>query len=511
VSGRLRKLVVDVLVVLGIAVNVGLLLINLRPDRPHLARRVKAKVLLRAGDPRIAWMRQNEFAEFAAANDVDFELAAGKTFEDIHQQLSQEKQHPTGLLLADVDDEHADELKDSGLVRPIADGAPPEELRAVLSEMIPDAVKRGAIDGKQWYLPKRALVNVAVYLRPAVEDAYVHWEEDRKAIDAALKEANGVGLPANFRLKRTPDRWDSFDLFVAAWTWAHHPARWAEASRTISADTSIMPIAAPRIAWPCGDNEDAAGELLNALYRHGLKEEQLGRFDAPALLDTLQWQALFRKHGLVPAKCDESGLVQLDVTGLLHERKLAWAPIDQPDSLWLHGGTRRDAPAGMPGPNDLSWATLPQGASAELQNGAPARRGRSFAFEEVHLWAVPIHSPDPRLAFRVARFLSQRGLQQREAEAEGMLPIREDLREEYPIAFRLEWMQRMLDASFRQLERGSGDLPAAWDDWDDKYLKVEKAVVYGRPKEAKVTLAAIREAVQHATRELTAEAAHDVR
>ncbi|HYZ89782.1 MAG TPA: hypothetical protein VE620_10845, partial [Myxococcales bacterium] len=121
-SGRLRKLVVDVLVVLGIAVNVGLLLINLRPDRPHLARRVKAKVLLRAGDPRIAWMRENEFAEFAAANDVDFELAAGKTFEDIHQQLSREKQHPTGLLLADVDDEHADELKDSGLVRPIADG-----------------------------------------------------------------------------------------------------------------------------------------------------------------------------------------------------------------------------------------------------------------------------------------------------------------------------------------------------------------------------------------------------
>jgi hypothetical protein len=72
-------------------------------------------------------------------------------------------------------------------------------------------------------------------------------------------------------------------------------------------------------------------------------------------------------------------------------------------------------------------------------------------------------------------------------------------------------MQRMLDASFRQLERGSGDLPAAWDDWDDKYLKVRQAVVYGRPKDAKLTLAAIREAVQHATRELPVEAAHDAR
>jgi ABC-type glycerol-3-phosphate transport system substrate-binding protein len=511
VQRRWRKLLVDGLVVLGIAVNVGLLLINLRPERPHLAPRTKARVLLRASDPRIQWMRDNEFAEFAAANDIDFELVGAKTFEDVHQKLTDEKQHPTGLLLADVDDEHAQELKDTGLVRPIANGANFEELRSALSEFIPDAVSRGAVDGKQWYLPKRALVNVAVYLRPAIEDAYLHWEEDRKQIDAALKEANGVGLPSDFRLRRSPDRWDSFDLFVAAWTWAHHPARWAEASRTISADNAVAPGIAPRVAWPCGDSEDAAGELLNALYRHGMREEQLGRFDAPALLDTLQWQVLFRKHGLVPAKCEESGLEQFDVTGLLHQRKLAWAPIDQPDSLWLHGGARRDAPAGIPGPNDLSWATLPQGASVELHDGHPARRGRSFAFEEVHLWAVPIHSPDPRLAFRVAHFLGQRGLQQREAEAEGMLPVREDLRRDYPVAFRLEWMQRMLDASFRQLERGSGDLPAAWDDWDDKYLKVRQSVVYGRPKNAKVTLAAIRESVQHATRELPAEAAHDAR
>src|SRR5713226_2058912 len=245
----LRRLLVDGLVVLGIAVNVGFLFINLRPERPHLGRRTKARILLRASEPRIKWMRENQFAEFAIAKDVDFELVAARTFEEVHQKLLEEKQHPTGLLLADVDDEHADELKDGGLVRPIADGADPAELRQTLGEFMPEATARGAVDGKQWYLPKRALVNVAVYLRPAIEDAYLHWEEGRKAIDAALKEANGVGLPKDFRLRRTPDRWDSFDLFVAAWTWAHHPARWAEASRRISADTHVAPVIAPRVAW----------------------------------------------------------------------------------------------------------------------------------------------------------------------------------------------------------------------------------------------------------------------
>jgi len=496
----LRKLLVDGLVILGIAVNVGFLLINLRPERPHLTRRHKARVLLRASPPRIRWMQANEFGEFGAANDVDFEFVGARTFEEVHQLLEKEKEHPTGLLLADVDDEHAQELKDGLLVRPIADGAEPAELRAALAEFIPEAVKRGQVEGKQWYLPKRALVNVVVYLRPAIEDAYVHWEEERKDIEAALKEANGAGLPADYRLKRTPDRWDSFDLFVAAWTWARHPARWAEASRVVSTDHSLAPTTAPRVAWPCGDSEDAAGELLNALYRHGMTDEQLGKFDAPALIDTLEWQALFRKHGLLPDACEKGGLEQFDVNGLFQQRRLAWAPIDQADSLWLHGGARRDAEPGMPGAGDLSWATLPAGVSVELKSGLPSRKGRSFAFEEVHLWAVPARSPDPKLAFRVARFLQQRGLQLRETEAEGMLPVREDLRQDYPIAFRLDWMQRMLDASFRQLERGTGDIPEGWaeNDWDVKYLKIRQAVVHGRPKSAPVTYEAVRAAALEA-------------
>ena len=285
----LRKLLVDGLVVLGIAVNVGFLLINLRPERPHLGRRTKVRILLRASEPRIQWMRANEFAEFAVAKDIDFELLSAPTFEDVHQKLIEEKKHPTGLLLADVDDEHAAELKDGGLVRPIADGASTVELREALSELLREANERGVVEGKQWYLPKRALVNVAVYLRPAIEDAYLHWEVDKKAIDAALKEANGKGLPDDFRLRRTPDRWDSFDLFVAAWTRAHHPARWAEASRRISADNSIAPQIAPRVAWPCGNGEDGSGELLNQLYRHG-------NFDY--ITNTVAWDPTNSNHAL---------------------------------------------------------------------------------------------------------------------------------------------------------------------------------------------------------------------
>lgn len=498
----IKKPLVDVLVILGIGVNIAFLAINLAPERPHLARQRTVKLLLRAGQPRIDWMLQNEFSEYGQQHDLKFEFVSAANFEEVHQILLKEKEHPSGLVLADIDDEHADEMKSTAVVRPIADGAAPVELQEALGEYILEAGKRGLIDNVQWYLPKRALVDVAVFLRPAVEDAYLHWQEDRPQIEAALKEANGRGLPAHYQLEKSPDEWDSYDLFVAGWHWAHHPAAWAEAA-VVLGNHPLPPVIAPRLGYPCGSNEDASDEFLASLYRHGATDENFMKTDAPALLDALQWRALFRKHGLVPEQCDGAGLDTRAINSLLHGRKLAWAPVDQEDSLWLHGGARRDAPPGMPGAGDLAWSTLPRGVSVELDaHGEPAREGRSFAFEEVHLWAVPVHSPDPKLAFDLARFLNQRGLQQRETEAQGMLPVRNDLRQDYPILFRLDWMQRMLDASFRQIDRGSGDVPGDWTEkeYDEQFARLREAVVQKRPRDAKVSVAALRAAI--------AEAAH---
>jgi len=506
-----RHLLVDGLVVLGLAVNLGLLAINLAPQRPHLGRRHTIKGLLRASGPRIEWMRENQFSEFGRQSDLEFEFVSAKTFEEVQSLLIKERDHPTGIALADIDDEHGDELRSSGAVQAIAGVAPAGDLQDSLAEYIPEAVKRGQLAGVQWYLPKRSLVDVAVFLKPAVEEAYLHWQQDRPAIETALKEANGVGLPKGYTLEKVPDDWDTFDLFVAGWYWAHHPAPWAEQAAHPSHDHPPPAITAPRIGYPCGDNEDANDEFVNALYRHGATDDTYAKLDGPEALDTLQWRALFRKHGLVPEECAGQGLDTFDVNGLFHDRKLAWAPIDQADSLWLHGGARRDAPPGVPGAGDLAWSTLPSGASAELNaKGEAARTGRSFSFEEVHLWAIPVHSPQPRLAFALARFVNQKGLQQRETEAQGMLPVRNDLRSDYPILFRLNWMQQMLDASFRQIDRGSGDVP---DDYAEKeidvaYARLRKAVVYGRPRAAPVSTAAMKAAIAQALAAMEQEKDH---
>ncbi len=482
----MRAFLLRLLLLAGIGVNISFLLINLKPERPHLGARRKARVLLRAGPARAQWVKENLLSEFGAAHDIDFELISAKDFEEVATTLRKERDQPTGIMLADIDDETADDLRTEKALRPMQDVAPPGAVEATMAEYVPEAVERCKVDGKFWFLPKRALLDIAIYLRPAVEDVYLHWQSDRPAIEAALKEANGVGLPRSYDLEKIPDAWDMFDLFVAGWYWAHHRAAWAS-----------EPGPLPRLALRTGHNGEALDDLFASFYAHGWTDQQLSKPDSPAVLDALQWQGLFRKHHLLVKEAeDPKGLDQFGVNALFKARKLAWAPIDQADSLWVHGGSRRDAEPGMTSATDLDWSTMPAGASVELKSGEPARPGRTFAMEEVHLWAVPIHSPHAQLAFDLAHYLTQRGLHQRETEAQGMLPIRADIAEEYPILFRLDWMQRMLDASYRQTQGGVGDMPdeTFTKDYDELYLALREHVLTQTP--VPVTLAAVRSAVQ---------------
>lgn len=495
----LKSALLRALLLLGIAVNVGFLLINLAPERPHLATRRRVKVIVRASAQVAKWIKENELREFGNDHDLDFELVALPSFEQVVARLKREAKEPSGVLLAALDDEHADEARQDGLVRAVEDVATPEEIAAIAAEFLPDLVDRAhGPDRKLWFLPKRASLDVTAYLRPAIEDAFLNWEKDRPAIEAALKEANGRGLPKGYELEKSPSQWDDFDLFVASWYWAHHPAPWAASRLNGEALAGL----APRFAHRTGTSDEAVQDLIGSFYRHGLRGRDLGKVDEPAVIDALQWEALFQRHGLIAQECaSPEGCDADSVAGLVRSRRVAWATVSQEDSLWIHGGARKDAAWGMDGPSDLGWTLRPAGVSVEVTaEGLPKRTGRTHSFLSAFFWALPIKGADPKLAVLLARFLTQRGLQQREAEALGMLPIRQDIREQYPILFRLDWMQQLLDASYRQIYRGSSRVP---DDlleksYDELYPHLLADILGDQPRNAPVTYGAVREAAVRA-------------
>jgi hypothetical protein len=471
------------LLVLGVASNLAFLLINLRPDRPHLVSRRHARILLRTEDARAKWIKENELDEFGAAHDIDLEVTTFGSFRAILEQLVAEKSKTSSdVLLAAVDDELVDDVRAAGAALAMDDASKDPAVMKDLGEFLPEAAAFAKDSGgKVWFWPKRAEMAVATFLTPAVEDVYLHWEVDRPAIQNALAEANGRGLPPGYRMEKTPGAWDSYDLFVAAWYWAHHPAPWAESTGGAPGVTGIR----PRVALPTGANEDAVNDLFGTLFRHGMTTTDLGKSDVPPVIDALQWDALLRRHHLLAPECEGvKGIDSDGVRDLFLQGRLAWAPLDQEDAFWLHGGARRDADPGLPSPERLDWETMPVAASLEqASDGTPARKGRSYSFEEVQLWVVPVRSPFPDLAVELARFTTQRGIQQRETEALGLLPVRRDMQQNYPIFFRLSWMQGVLDASYDQIALGAGQIPEMVADqhYDDRYAAWRSALLARAP------------------------------
>jgi ABC-type glycerol-3-phosphate transport system substrate-binding protein len=474
-----RRLLLRALLVTGILANIAFLLINLWPERPHLATRRRVKVMVRANAQQAKWIKENELDEFGAQHDLEFDMVTTRSFDELYERLRREKDDPTGILLAGIDEAYSDNAVADKLVVPVEGVLSTKATAYILKSFMPETVQRGTFEGKMYYVPKRGSMDVMGFIKPAVEDAYLHWDVDREGIDAALREANGVGLPHNYSLQRSPNHWNDFDVFVAAWYWAHHPAPWAGTRAQMG--ELISP--SPRVAHRTGTSAEAVNDLVGAFYRHGLHDRDVGKVDAQAVVDALQWEALLYKHGLLAKECEaQVGCDADSVAALIASRRVAYAPLNQEDSLWVHGGARKDSSWAMENAGDLGWALKPSGASLELLNGRPARKARSFSFLEVTFWAVPIRSPDRELATRLAAFLTQRGLQQREAEALGMLPIRVDLRDQYPIFFRLDWMQALLDASYRQAQIGAGEVPQDIVDkgYGGLYARLREQVVMAR-------------------------------
>jgi hypothetical protein len=489
-GSKREALLLQLLLGVGILANLAFLAINFSPERPHLAARRHMKVLLRANADLASWIKKTQIDEFAALNDLELELVRVDSHEEVVKALEAEEKSPTGLLAATVSDELSDDVRAKNLVRPIDGTAPKAEIDALFEEFLPSSTRVARDDkGTTWFLPRRAEMTISVYLTDAVEQAYLHWDEDRAAIDAALKEANGTGLPKGFSLEKEPGDWDSYDLFVAAWYWAHHPAPWADPMHPKSERTTPQ----PRMAWRTGRHDDAVYDLLGLFYRHGLTDQTLGTLDSPAIVDALQWEALFRKHHLLIPECEKpEGITEDQLNEIFRQGRLGWAPMDQEDSLTLHGGARREAPEGIELADRLDWAPMPKGMSVELKDGEPARVGHSFAFEEVELWGVPKHTPDAALAFEWIRFSTRRAMMQRETESHGMMPVRRDLQENYSVLFRVEWMQQVLDGSFDQQRAGSAKMPDAVDEKHigEQYAMARERVLAASPPP--IDLATIR-------------------
>ena len=452
-------------VVLGVGVDAFFAIVNFYPVAPHRDRGPKRYVVMQLDEVQAAWFQANILDDFNAEFAANLEVQ--RVTDEEQLQTATAKHEDVVLTALPVTQlGHAMETR---LVRPFTDAISATRIARDFEGLGDSVLAAGKVGGTQYFLPRMAVIDVAVYRVSKVRDAVLHWSVLRPQIDAALKQINGRGLPAGFELGLTPSTWSSYDLFVMGYYWAHRsyggqPAR-------------------PRIAHRTGDEIDGQRDIVAAIYRMGATDATAAKFDSRAVLDFFQWETLSRTANIYePEMYADDPFDDEAVIDGLQKGELFFAPIDAMEAFNLHGGSHAAAAPHVDDPADLEFTSMPHGASLELDGkGHPARTRPSFSFREDWVWALPAAAKSPELAYKLVQFMWRPEIHARECEAIGMLPLHPEVVSERVSRFRLEWMSHVFEAGLVQAQHGQPTPPGmVVQGFGSVYAQLWKTIVVGK-------------------------------
>jgi hypothetical protein len=442
VPPKLIRILLVGAIALGVAVDGFFAIVNFYPVAPHPKRPPKTYVVMQLDEVQAAWFQTHILDEFNAETNSSVELLRVSDEEQLQSETADAAKHGKDVVLTALPVTQIGHAIDTKLVQPFSGVISPADLARDFGNLGDSVLAPGKVADKQYFLPRMAVIDVAVYRVSKVRDAVLHWSVLRPQIDAALRTINGRGLPAGFELGLTPSQWTSYDLFVMGYYWARRsyggqPAR-------------------PRIAHRTGDEIDGQRDIVAAIYRMGATDTTIGQYDSRGALDFFQWEALSRAENVYdPGMFEHDPFDDEAVLAGLQKGELYFAPIDMMEAFNLHGGAHAGALAHVDDPSDLEFTSMPRGASLDLDtSGHPARTRPSFSFREDWVWALPATTHASATAYQLVRFLWRPEIHARECEALGMLPLHPDVVAERVSRFRLDWMSHVFEAGLDQAREG---------------------------------------------------------
>lgn len=298
-------------------------------------------------------------------------------------------------------------------------------------------VSLGSVKDTIYYLPRKFECRMLVYLKSKVLDAVNHWVEQRDAINAVLKQTNGYGLPYKYELEADPNLWDYYDVFVAGYYWAHTP---------------YLGRTGPRIGHRGAKYPGTALRLVDRCYQLNAKPDDVLRMNTDPVVDAFEWEALYVKEELYVPRMWKDQWTGGGIWEGFKSGDVFLSFMTQLDCFFIHGTGTKEMPGYLADPNDMGVAVMPKGVSVELdEHGNVIRPGRRAITTGGWWWGIPRTSPDPKLSYQFARWITSTDNQVEECSNFGMVPVRKDILGDISLMFGGGWVTEIFNTAFAQL------------------------------------------------------------
>jgi hypothetical protein len=304
---------------------------------------------------------------------------------------------------------------------------------------------------KLYFLPRKLETRLMVYRKSKVTDAVENWPKFRAQIQDVLKRENGYGLPEDYSLESDINQWDFYDLLVVGYYWAN-----------IEYNGKKM----GRIAHRSKNYAGTAIGLIDRALQLGAVNEDIRKVDKSSepFIDMLYWESIFRKHNLYSlGMWEDDGWYAFDIYKGIKEGDVFLTWLHQLDCMLIYGAEQLGMQTPPNKKEDLGISIMPQGVSFELtNNGRPKRIGTRGAHTFGWFWGIPKGSPEPELAYKLAKFITSYEVHLEESKNFFLVPVRKSVRDalKADLKVKADWQAQLYDKSLEQFKiNGNHSVP----------------------------------------------------
>jgi len=397
-------------------------------------------ILIRMMPAQERFFRENIVAAFEKQEKCKINVASFNNEWDIERLLKLEssKKRPE-IALVKVPFEMTRVLANKGYLACLNDVVDSSVVDQDMAEYNPLASGLGYIDDRPYYIPRKLETRVLFYRKSMVADAIGKFAKHQKRIAAELKKQNGFGLPAEYALENEPEKWDLYDLYVLGSIWANEEYNGAKVGRIAS-----------RAARYGG----TALGLVDRALQLGATKEDILRLTADHVAEMFVWERVFVRNGLYNSGMWIDNWKGSDIYNAIKDGKAFLAYFQQIDNFIVHGWPDDPAMSSyLPLEDDMGLAVVPTAVSFELDaKGVPLTTGNKAISTGGWWWGIPRTSPDAKLAYKFARFVTSRENQANECAKFGMIPVRKDILGNLPEVFDQGWVGDIFATSIAQIK-----------------------------------------------------------